>query len=278
MPELPEVETTRRGIEPHLRGQTVTATTVRERRLRWPIPADLEQRLTGQTLGSLTRRGKYLVLNAGQGTLLIHLGMSGSLRVLSPDTPWKKHDHVALDLSNGVSVRFHDPRRFGVLLWLDSDPSDHPLLAKLGPEPLGNHFSGSHLYEQSRGRRVAVKPFIMNGQVVVGVGNIYANEALFRAGIDPRQPAGDIELARYERVATAIREVLGAAIAQGGTTLRDFVNGVGEPGYFRQQLAVYERDGEPCPLCGTAIIRLKLGQRASYYCPQCQPMQPFAPC
>ncbi len=270
MPELPEVETTRRGIEPHLRGYTVTAVKVRERRLRWPIPDDLEQQLTGQIIGSITRRGKYLLLHAGPGIVLLHLGMSGSLRLLPLDTPWQKHDHVTLDLSNGLSLRLHDPRRFGVLLWLDAAPADHPLLAKLGPEPLGNHFSGTHLYEQSRGRRLAVKSFIMKGQVVVGVGNIYASEALFHAGIDPRQPAGQIELPRYECLAAAIRTILGAAIAQGGTTLRDFVNGVGEPGYFRQQLAVYERGGEPCPLCDTAIIRLKIGQRASYYCPQCQ--------
>lgn len=270
MPELPEVETTRRGIEPHLRDQRVTAVSVRERRLRWPIPATLEADLTGRTVRTITRRGKYLLLNTTGGTLLLHLGMSGSLRLLAPDSPWKKHDHVALNLGNGLSLRYHDPRRFGTLLWLTEPPETHPLLAHLGPEPLGNGFSGPYLYTQSRGRRVAVKPFVMDGRVVVGVGNIYANEALFLAGIAPQRAAGRIGPARYEKLARAIREVLSAAIMQGGTTLRDFVNGVGEPGYFRRQLAVYERAGEPCRRCGESIIGGRLGQRASYYCPHCQ--------
>ncbi len=270
MPELPEVETTRRGIELHLLNQTVRAVTVRERRLRWPVPDDLERQLSGQTIRAVVRRGKYLLLDAGTGTVLLHLGMSGSLRLLAPDTPWKKHDHAALELSNGLSLRLHDPRRFGALLWLSGPPEHHPLLKQLGPEPLGNAFSGSHLYARSRGRRIAVKQFIMDGRVVVGVGNIYANEALFLAGIAPPRAAGRIGAARYEKLATAIREVLSAAIAQGGTTLRDFVNGIGEPGYFRQQLAVYERVGQPCRVCDTPIIGLRLGQRSSYYCPRCQ--------
>lgn len=270
MPELPEVETTRRGIEPHVLDRTVRDVTVRERRLRWPVPETLERALIGQTLKAVTRRGKYLLLHADAGCVLLHLGMSGSLRLLAPGTPWKKHDHAAIDLDDGLSLRFHDPRRFGALLWLTDPPEQHPLLASLGPEPLGNAFSGPYLYAASRGRRVAVKHFVMDGRVVVGVGNIYASEALFRAGIDPRRAAGRIGLERYEKLVRAIREVLSAAIVQGGTTLRDFVNGVGEPGYFRQQLLVYERAGQSCRICGTPIIGLRLGQRSSYYCPHCQ--------
>jgi formamidopyrimidine-DNA glycosylase len=270
MPELPEVETTRRGIEPHVLNRTVRGVTVRQRRLRWPVPETLERALTGQTIKAVTRRGKYLLLHADTGCVLLHLGMSGSLRLLAPDAPWKKHDHAAIELDSGMSLRLHDPRRFGALLWLTDPPEQHPLLASLGPEPLGNAFNGPYLHTLSRGRRVAVKQFIMDGRIVVGVGNIYANEALFLAGIDPRRAAGRIGPERYERLVAAIRQVLSAAIVQGGTTLRDFANSVGEPGYFRQQLAVYERAGQPCRNCGTPIIGLRLGQRSSYYCPRCQ--------
>jgi formamidopyrimidine-DNA glycosylase len=271
MPELPEVETTRRGIAPHVLGQTVTDLVVREPRLRWPVPAELPEKLRGRTIRAVERRGKYLLLHtATTGTLLIHLGMSGSLRVTDPALPPKKHDHLDLVLASGLALRFHDPRRFGCWLWTEDDPCAHPLLAELGPEPLEAGFGGAHLHGRSRGRSVAVKAFIMDSHVVVGVGNIYANEALFRAGIAPHRPAGRVSADRYEKLADAIRAVLAASIEQGGTTLRDFVNEAGNPGYFRQTLQVYDRAGEPCLRCGAAIKRVRLGQRATYWCPRCQ--------
>ena len=270
MPELPEVETTRRGIEPYLRQQTVRAVTVRERRLRWPVSEELETALTGQTVTAVNRRGKYLLLETAAGSVLLHLGMSGSLRVLSADEPWRRHDHAQLALASGLALRLHDPRRFGALLWLTGPPERHPLLAALGPEPLGNGFSAPYLHARARGRRAAVKSFLMDGRIVVGVGNIYANEALFLAGLDPRRAAGRIAQARYERLVQAVRQVLGEAIAQGGTTLRDFLGSDGEPGYFRQRLRVYERAGQPCTACGAPVRTLRLGQRATYYCQRCQ--------
>ncbi|MEL7537965.1 MAG: bifunctional DNA-formamidopyrimidine glycosylase/DNA-(apurinic or apyrimidinic site) lyase [Pseudomonadota bacterium] len=269
MPELPEVETTRRGIEPHLVGQTVTDVRITERRLRWPIAADFEARLIGETVTGVRRRAKYLMLETSEGSAMLHLGMSGSLRILDAETPLKKHDHVEFELDSGRVLRFHDPRRFGSLHWLARDAS-HPLLESLGPEPFDTRFDGEYLYRLSRGRRVAVKVFIMNAAVVVGVGNIYASEALFRAGIDPRRHAGRVSKVRYERLADEIRATLGDAIAVGGTTLRDFYGGDGEPGYFRQKLNVYERAGEPCRTCGDTIRRSVLGQRATYYCVRCQ--------
>ena len=270
MPELPEVETTRRGISPFLVGQTVQTVTIRQRQLRWPIPAELDDALPGQIITAVNRRAKYVLLQTAAGTALVHLGMSGSLRIMDCDTAWKKHDHVSIELNNGRCLRLHDPRRFGALLWTSAPVEQHPLLQKLGPEPLGNNFNGPYLYELSRQRRTPVKLFIMDGTVVVGAGNIYASEALFMAGIDPRRAAGRISLARYEKLATAIRQVLQAAIAQGGTTLRDFVGGQGEPGYFKQYLRVYDRQGEPCRACQTPIRQIRLGQRSSYYCPHCQ--------
>ncbi|MCB1715935.1 MAG: bifunctional DNA-formamidopyrimidine glycosylase/DNA-(apurinic or apyrimidinic site) lyase, partial [Candidatus Competibacteraceae bacterium] len=245
MPELPEVETARRGISPFLVGQTVQTVTIRQRQLRWPIPAELDNALPGQIITAVNRRAKYVLLQTAAGTALVHLGMSGSLRIMDCDTAWKKHDHVSIELNNGRCLRLHDPRRFGALLWTSAPVEQHPLLQKLGPEPLGNNFNGPYLYELSRQRRTPVKLFIMDGTVVVGAGNIYASEALFMAGIDPRRAAGRISLARYEKLATAIRQVLQEAIAQGGTTLRDFVGGQGEPGYFKQYLRVYDRQGEP---------------------------------
>lgn len=270
MPELPEVETTRRGISPFLVGQTVQTVTIRQRQLRWPIPAELDNALPGQIITAVNRRAKYVLLQTAAGTALVHLGMSGSLRIMDCDTAWKKHDHVSIELNNGRCLRLHDPRRFGALLWTSAPVEQHPLLQKLGPEPLGNNFNGPYLYELSRQRRTPVKLFIMDGTVVVGAGNIYASEALFMAGIDPRRAAGRISLARYEKLATAIRQVLQEAIAQGGTTLRDFVGGQGEPGYFKQYLRVYDRQGEPCRACQTPIRQIRLGQRSSYYCPHCQ--------
>ncbi|MEO0996340.1 MAG: bifunctional DNA-formamidopyrimidine glycosylase/DNA-(apurinic or apyrimidinic site) lyase [Pseudomonadota bacterium] len=269
MPELPEVETTRRGIMPYARGQTIRAVTVREPRLRWPVPRELATQLSGATIRTVQRRAKYLVFRTSAGAMLLHLGMSGSLRIVDADTPIKKHDHLDIALGSGRLIRFHDPRRFGSV-HLTDDTDTHPLLASLGPEPLGDAFDGNHLHAQSRGRRVAVKVFIMNARVVVGVGNIYASEALHLAGIHPRRAAGRIGPARYQRLADAIHETLTAAIAVGGTTLRDFYGGDGEPGYFRQCLHVYERDGEPCRRCGGTVRREVLGQRASYYCPGCQ--------
>ncbi|MEM1263898.1 MAG: bifunctional DNA-formamidopyrimidine glycosylase/DNA-(apurinic or apyrimidinic site) lyase [Pseudomonadota bacterium] len=269
MPELPEVETTRRGIEPHLRERTVTSAIVRERRLRWPIPREFEARLTGQTITAVRRRAKYLIVETAAGSALMHLGMSGSLRIVDESTPLKKHDHVDVALDSGRILRYHDPRRFGSMHWLEPNAS-HPLLDELGPEPFDPEFDGDYLHRLAKGRRVSVKVFIMNAKVVVGVGNIYASEALFRAGIDPRRAAGRVSVQRYRRLAEAIRATLGEAIEVGGTTLRDFYGGDGEPGYFRQKLLVYERGGEPCRVCGTTIRRVVLGQRATYFCPNCQ--------
>ena len=269
MPELPEVETTRRGVEPHVAGRTVRGLTVRDSRLRWPVPDDLEARLVGRRIRRVARRGKYLLFDTAAGSLMVHLGMSGSLRIVDAATPVKNHDHVDIRLGGGGILRYHDPRRFGSILWADV-PAEHPLLASLGPEPFDPSFDGAYLRRTSRGRRVAVKLHIMNAGVVVGVGNIYANEALYRAGIDPRRAAGRVAAARYERLADEIRATLAAAIEVGGTTLRDFYGGDGEPGYFRQQLDVYERGGEPCRRCGTAIVRSVLGQRATYFCKRCQ--------
>lgn len=273
MPELPEVETTRRGIAPYLEGARIERLEVRESRLRWPVPRGLDRRLRGRRIHSLRRRGKYLLADTGDGALLVHLGMSGSLRIVDRGEPPGRHDHFDLCLDNGRVLRFCDPRRFGCLLWTAGDRAAqeaHELLAGLGPEPLAPEFDGGHLYRRSRGRRVAVKPFIMDAGVVVGVGNIYATEALFHAGIDPRRQAGRISLARYEVLADAIRDVLGRAIRRGGTTLRDYVDGGGKPGYFSQELYAYGRGGEPCRTCSTSLRLVRLGQRATAYCPTCQ--------
>jgi formamidopyrimidine-DNA glycosylase len=270
MPELPEVETTRRGIEPHVCGHRIKQLLVRQRQLRWPVPRQLEQVLAGQRIERVERRGKYLLLSVGQGTLIIHLGMSGSLRVLATDAPAGPHDHIDLLLDTSRRLRYTDPRRFGAWLWTDKAVEQHPLLKKLGPEPLSDAFNADYLYSRSRGRKVAVKSFIMNSHVVVGVGNIYANEALFRAGIHPARSAGRIGRQRYQRLAEAIKSVLTDAIRQGGTTLRDFVGGEGKPGYFRQRLQVYDRRDAPCRRCATAIRETRIGQRSSFYCPACQ--------
>ncbi|HAF91369.1 MAG TPA: DNA-formamidopyrimidine glycosylase [Pseudomonas sp.] len=269
MPELPEVETTRRGIAPHLLGQTIERVVVRDRRLRWPIPEDLDVRLSGQRIEAVERRAKYLLIRVQSGTLIAHLGMSGSLRLVPAELPAAKHEHVDILLGSGQALRYTDPRRFGALLWSEL-PLEHPLLASLGPEPLDEGFDGRRLYELSRGRSMAVKPFIMDNAVVVGVGNIYASEALFAAGIDPRRPAGGISRARYERLAAEIRRILAMAIERGGTTLRDFVGGDGKPGYFQQELFVYGRGGAFCKLCGSTLREVRLGQRASVYCGRCQ--------
>ena len=270
MPELPEVETTRRGIEPHLRARCVERLVVRDARLRWPVPEDLADRLAGVRIDAVERRGKYLLLRTPRGTVIVHLGMSGSLRVLPADTPPAKHDHVDWVLDDGRCLRLRDPRRFGCVLWAGDDPLAHPLLAGLGPEPHSEAFDGDYLFELSRGRKVNVKAFIMNSHVVVGVGNIYANESLFRARIHPGRAAGRIGRERYRTLATAIRDILADAIAQGGTTLRDFTNSDGKPGYFSQQLQVYGRAGEPCTGCGEPLRLMRNEQRATVYCPLCQ--------
>jgi formamidopyrimidine-DNA glycosylase len=269
MPELPEVETTRRGILPHIQGKRITGVVVRQRQLRWPVPADLASSLTDATIERVERRAKYLLLDTGRGTLILHLGMSGSLRILPPGTPAGIHDHLDLLFADCL-LRLRDPRRFGAVLWTRQPVERHPLLHHLGPEPLSDAFDGDHLYRQSRNRRTAVKNLIMDGRVVVGVGNIYANEALFLSGIHPNRPCGRIALARYQRLADTIKQVLQAAIAQGGTTLRDFQQEDGNPGYFAQQLQVYGREGKACTHCGATIRQRRIGQRSSFYCSNCQ--------
>ncbi|MGH8162264.1 MAG: bifunctional DNA-formamidopyrimidine glycosylase/DNA-(apurinic or apyrimidinic site) lyase [Gammaproteobacteria bacterium] len=270
MPELPEVETTRRGVEPFLRGRRIAALVVRERRLRQPNPRGLEARLAGADILGISRRAKYLLLATERGYALIHLGMSGSLRIADAGLAPTRHEHYDLRLDNDRVLRYRDPRRFGLLLWAGARPERHPLLARLGPEPLGLDFDGAYLYGASRSRRAPVKAFLMDSHIVAGVGNIYANEALWRAGIHPRRAAGRIGLARYTLLAEAVRAVLTSAIAEGGTTLRDFVAAEGSPGYFRIHLTVYDRAGEPCPRCGTPIRREVIAQRATYFCPRCQ--------
>lgn len=270
LPELPEVETTLRGILPHLQGRRVAALAVRQPALRWPIPAGLPGLLPGQIIRSGQRRGKYLLLALDAGHLLLHLGMSGSLRMVVPSLAAGPHDHFDLLLDDGGVMRFTDPRRFGALLWLTGDPFAHPLLRALGPEPLSAAFDADHLCDRSRGRRVPVKSFLMDSHVVVGIGNIYANEILFLSGVHPLRAAGRIARPRYAAIVTAAREVLGSAIRQGGTTLRDFVGGDGKPGYFRQQLQVYGRGGEPCRNCGQTLREVRLGARTTVYCRDCQ--------
>ncbi len=269
MPELPEVETTRRGIEPHIVGQRIARLDVRCARLRWPVPAALARELRGQRIERVRRRAKYLLLDSATGSAIVHLGMSGSLRVLDADAPARLHDHVDLVFANGRALRFHDPRRFGCWLW-QAEGTTHELLADLGPEPLSEAFDGELLFRASRGRSAPVKNFLMDQKIVVGVGNIYAAEALFRAGIRPQRPAGKVSRASYIALADAVREILAYAIERGGTTLRDFLQPDGEPGYFEQELFVYGREGEACRVCGTRIRDVTLGNRASCYCPQCQ--------
>jgi formamidopyrimidine-DNA glycosylase len=270
MPELPEVETTRRGIAPHISGKTVTRVVVREPRLRWPVPRRLAGEISGQTITGVSRRGKYLLLETENGTAILHLGMSGSLRIVDSTIPVGKHDHVDIVFGNDRILRLTDPRRFGALLWTRRPPEQHKLLRDLGPEPLGPAFTGAYLHARSRGRKVAIKHFIMNSRNVVGVGNIYANEALYMAGIHPGRAAGRISRKKYALLAEVVRKVLNDAIAMGGTSLRDFVNSDGKPGYFRLELNVYGKGGEACISCRTPIREIRQGQRATFYCPECQ--------
>ena len=269
MPELPEVETTRRGLSPRLEGRTLERIVVRNPRLRWPVPDDLEARLAGHALRSIDRRGKYLLFDFGATTQIVHLGMSGSLRLARPDEPAALHDHVDWLFDDGTVLRLRDPRRFGAVLWTDA-VAGHPLLAHLGPEPLTDAFDAAWLHARCRHRQTAIKQVIMDAEVVVGVGNIYASESLFHAGIRPATAARRLTRPACERLAAAIKKVLAAAIAAGGSSLRDYVASDGELGYFQLQTRVYDREGQPCRICATAIRRIVQGQRASFYCPTCQ--------
>lgn len=269
MPELPEVETTRRGIEPHLAGHVIERVTVHEPRLRWPVP-DTVQRLVGERVAQVRRRAKYLLIDVPAGSAIVHLGMSGSLRLVHPDEPRRTHDHIDIAIDHGGVLRYHDPRRFGCLLWQPHGAPEHRLLADLGPEPLGDGFTGERLFQSTRGRNVAIKVHLMNARVVVGVGNIYASEALFMAGIRPGRAARRITRREAHALVDAVREVLAHSIAQGGTTLRDFVGSDGTPGYFAQRLSVYARTGEPCRRCDTPISSRVLGQRSTFWCRSCQ--------
>ena len=269
MPELPEVETTCRGVRPHVEGRVLSGLVVRNARLRVPVPPDLAAEIVGHRLRGVSRRAKYLLFDFGHGTLIVHLGMSGSLRVVEAVVPPATHDHVDL-VFGGQALRLRDPRRFGMVVWQPGAADPHPLLARLGPEPLGDEFDGAWLHAVTRGLRAPIKHVLMDSHRVVGVGNIYASESLFRARIHPLQPAGTLGPQRCARLVQAVRETLTAAIAAGGSTLRDFVGGDGQPGYFQQQYFVYGRDGEPCRQCGTTVKRIVSGQRATYFCPRCQ--------
>ena len=269
MPELPEVETTRRGIAPWLEGQQIQAVIVRDRRLRWPVPEDIEDKLSGQTLRDLRRRAKYLLFDTDIGTATLHLGMSGSVRIIDKDEPAAKHDHIDIQMETGKAMRFRDPRRFGSFLWTENT-DEHQLLRNLGPEPLGDAFDGDYLFAKARGRRVSIKQFIMNATVVVGVGNIYASESLFAAGIHPGRRSDRIAKARMCLLAASIKYILERAILAGGTTLNDFHGSDGEPGYFRQELDVYGRGKLPCNRCKKPLTVIVLGQRSTFYCKNCQ--------
>jgi formamidopyrimidine-DNA glycosylase len=271
-PELPEVETTRRGIEPHLLDRKIHAVEIRERRMRWPVEDDILH-IVGQPVTQVARRAKYLLIGFPSGTLILHLGMSGSLRICPHEVDLKKHDHLIVRLDGGVEMRFHDPRRFGAVLWQDAtegSPAEHPLLRHLGPEPLDACFHADYLWQACKGRKTSVKQLVMNNRIVVGAGNIYACEALFRSGIRPTRAAGRLSKPRIIRLTENIKNVLSEAIEQGGTTLRDFLREDGKPGYFKQKLAVYDRENEPCRECKTPIKRIVISNRSSFYCPQCQ--------
>ncbi|MCX4188519.1 bifunctional DNA-formamidopyrimidine glycosylase/DNA-(apurinic or apyrimidinic site) lyase [Methylophaga sp. OBS4] len=271
MPELPEVETTRRGIEPHIQGQIISKIDIRNGSLRWPVPAGLTETLPGQMVKQIDRRAKYLLLRCDSGTLIIHLGMSGRLHVLDNDNDIGKHDHVDICFSNGKVLRYTDPRRFGAVLWSEADTDLHPLIAHLGPEPLSAEFNADYLLNRAKGRSANIKSFIMNGEIVVGVGNIYANEALFMAGVHPARAAGKVTAKQVEKLVAAIKQVLEKALEAGGTTLRDFRKSDGMPGYFAQQLNVYGRQNQPCLTCHNPISCIRQAQRATYFCQHCQP-------
>lgn len=270
MPELPEVETSRRGIEPHIINKKVTEVIVRQKQMRWPIPSTLKTQLKNQIINQVKRRGKYILLYTDAGTVILHLGMSGSLRILDHSIPPEKHDHLDICFNNKKILRLRDPRRFGAVLWTKKDPLAHKLIASLGPEPLEDEFNAQYLYLLSRKRKVAIKTFLMNSHIVVGVGNIYANESLFSAGINPKVIASKISLSRYQKLVPIIKDILKRAIEQGGTTLRDFTQQDGKPGYFQQTLAVYGRTNEACIKCGHPVKQITQAQRSTFYCTYCQ--------
>lgn len=270
MPELPEVETTRLGILPKLKQQTIQQVVINHYQLRWPIPKQLNRSVSGQRINDIQRRGKYLLMSVGGGTVIIHLGMSGHMKLVPEGTPYAKHDHVSLIMDNGWCLRYNDPRRFGAWLWTKEAPEQHPLLNHLGPEPLSNGFDLAYFMEQVKKRKAPIKQVIMDSKVVVGVGNIYANEALFQARIHPKRAANRISAKRLEALLKAIKSVLRAAIKQGGTTLKDFSQSDGKPGYFKQSLQVYGRGQQPCYICTTPLSEIRLGQRTTVYCSQCQ--------
>jgi formamidopyrimidine-DNA glycosylase len=270
MPELPEVETTRRGIAPHVTGRRVARVDVYDPRLRWPVPADLGARLRGRRIERVDRRSKYLLFHVGAAALLVHLGMTGTLRVFRDVPPRGRHDHVDIVLDGGTLLRYRDPRRFGAMLWIEQSANGHPLLAGLGPEPFDTAFDANYLWQATRTRRAPIKLAMMDNRVVTGVGNIYANEALFRAAIRPTARANRVSKARLERLVDAVRDVLLAAIAKGGSTLRDYVGSDGSAGYFQLDYFVYGREGAPCRACGTLVRQVRVGQRSSFYCPRCQ--------
>lgn len=270
MPELPEVETTLRGIEKHILHQTITHVIIRDYRLRWPIAKNIPEILKGNTIQHLSRRGKYLLLSMTKGCLILHLGMSGSLRIVTQKTLIKKHDHIDIEFQNHKILRFNDPRRFGAFIFTEDDPYKHPLLVDLGPEPLDDNFSGEFLWEKARRRNIAIKTFIMNNKIIVGVGNIYATEALFEASIHPKKIAKRVTQLEFENLVKHIKKILRAAIKQGGTTLRNFVDSNGNPGYFKLHLSAYGRAGLPCVRCNNILKEIRLGQRSTVYCSRCQ--------
>ena len=270
MPELPEVETTLRGIKAHITRHKIANVIVRHPRLRWPVPKDLHEQLKGQVLKRVRRRAKYLLFEFDTGTLILHLGMSGRLRVLPRSTAPQKHDHVDLCFDNDICLRFTDPRRFGAVLFTNTEPELHPLIQHIGPEPLTKAFNGDYLWQRARGKKIPVKSYIMDSKIVAGVGNIYATEALFLAHLHPETPAGKVQPAQYKKLAAAIKSILKKAIEKGGTTLKDFMKSDGSPGYFSIALKAYGRAGKPCPRCHTLLKSLRVGQRSTVYCPGCQ--------
>ncbi len=270
MPELPEVEVTRRAIAPHVENEIIENIQIHEHRFRWPIIKELPDLINGQKVESLTRRGKYLIFKVAGGHILIHLGMSGSLRLSENRLPEKKHDHVGISMSSGWTLWLNDPRRFGSVLWTKEPVLSHKLLSKLGPEPLTDDFTAETFYKASRNRKGPVKAFIMDSHIVVGVGNIYASESLFMARINPMTPANEVALEQYSKLVECVKLVLEKSIKSGGTTLKDFMSGEGKPGYFQQSLSAYGREGANCVSCDDKIIKIVIGQRATFYCPSCQ--------
>ena len=270
MPELPEVETVRLGLSLHLIDRCIRKVVVRQRHLRYPIPRGLEQKIKGLCIKAIERRAKYLLIKFESGCLICHLGMSGSLRILDKPSTAGAHDHVDICMDDSRVLRFCDPRKFGLILWTSKDPMRHKLLRDLGPEPLSTDLNGEYLYQMSRGRKLVIKSFLMDSHIVVGIGNIYANEALFKTGVHPARAAGRISLTRYESIVEAVRVTLKNALREGGTTLRNFVAEDGRPGYFKQALNVYQRAGEPCLSCKTPIRLIRIAQRSTFYCPRCQ--------